>query len=60
MPSVFLPKRFSDKPALIVELKCDDSPDGALAQIREKNYTNSLKDYQGKLILVGIKFETKR
>ena len=56
---VFLPKRFSDKPALIVELKCDDSADGALAQIREKHYTNSLKDYQGNLILVGINYDKK-
>ena len=56
---VFLPKRFSDKPALTVELKCDASADGALAQIREKNYANSLKDYQGKLILVGINYDKK-
>ena len=56
---VFLPKRFSDKPALTVELKCDASADGELAQIREKNYANSLKDYQGKLILVGINYDKK-
>ena len=42
MPSVFLPKRFSNKPDLIVELKCADSADGALAQIRQKDYTNML------------------
>ena len=59
MPSVFLPKRFSNKPALIVELKCADSADGALAQIRQKDYTNSLKDYQGKLVLVGINYDKK-
>ncbi len=56
---VFLPKRFSDKPALIVELKCDGSAEGALAQIREKHYTNSLKDYKGNLILVGINYDKK-
>ena len=59
MPSVFLPKRFSNKPALIVELKCDASADGALAQIREKHYTSSLKDYKGNLILVGINYDKK-
>ena len=59
MPSVFLPKRFSNKPALIVELKCDASADGALAQIRERHYTNSLKDYKGNLILVGINYDKK-
>ena len=59
MPSVFLPKRFSNKPALIVELKCDGSAEGALAQIRQKDYTNSLKDYQGKLVLVEINYNKK-
>ena len=56
---VFLPKRFSDKPAMVVELKCDASADGALAQIREKRYADSLKDYQGKLLLVGINYDKK-
>ena len=56
---VFLPKRFSDKPAMVVELKCDASADGALAQIREKRYADSLKDYQGNLLLVGINYDKK-
>ena len=56
---VFLPKRFSDKPAMVVELKCNDSADSALAQIREKNYADSLKDYKGNLILVGINYDKK-
>ena len=56
---VFLPKRFSDKPAMVVELKCDASADGALTQIREKHYADSLKDYQGNLILVGINYDKK-
>lgn len=42
-----------------MELKCADSADGALAQIRQKDYTNSLKDYQGKLVLVGINYDKK-
>lgn len=56
---VFLPKRFSDKPAMVVELKCDDSADGALAQIREKHYADSLKEYKGNLLLVGINYDKK-
>ncbi|MDD7176763.1 MAG: AAA family ATPase [Lachnospiraceae bacterium] len=56
---VFLPKRFSNKPALIVELKCGESPEGALTQIREKNYADSMKDYKGNLILVGINYDKK-
>ena len=56
---VFLPKRFSDKPAMVVELKCDDSAEGALAQIREKHYADSLKDYKGNILLVGINYDKK-
>lgn len=56
---VFLPKRYSDKPALLVELKCGTSADGAIAQIHEKNYVNSLKDYKGKILLVGINYDKK-
>lgn len=46
-------------PAMVVELKCDDSADGALAQIREKKYADSLKDYEGNLLLVGINYDKK-
>ena len=56
---VFLPKRFSDKPAMVVELKCDDSADSALAQIREKHYADSLKEYKGNLLLVGINYDKR-
>ena len=56
---VFLPKRFSDKPAMVVELKCDDSADSALAQIREKYYADSLKEYKGNILLVGINYDKK-
>lgn len=56
---VYLPKKYSDKPAMVMELKCNGSADGALAQIREKNYVDSLKDYKGNLLLVGINYEKK-
>ena len=56
---VFLPKKYSDKPALLVELKCGASAGGAIAQIHEKNYVDSLKDYKGNLLLVGINYDKK-
>ena len=43
-----------DKPAIIIELKWDKGADAALAQIKEKQYGNALKDYHGNLLLVGI------
>lgn len=57
---VFLPKKKSaEKPALVVELKWDKSAKGALEQIREKEYCQSLKEYQGNLLLVGIDYDKK-
>ena len=54
---VYLPKKHSDKPAMIVELKYDHSAEGAIAQIKEKKYVESLKEYQGNLLLVGINYD---
>lgn len=57
---VFIPrKQFSDKPALIVELKWDKSASGAISQIKEKSYVQSLKEYHGNLLLVGINYDVK-
>ena len=49
-------KRYVDKPAIVIELKWDKSAVGALDQIKEKQYGNELKDYQGNLLLVGINY----
>ena len=46
-------------PSMVVELKCDASADGALTQIREKHYADSLKEYKGNLLLVGINYDKK-
>ena len=54
---VYLPKKYSDKPAMIVELKYDKSAEGAIAQIKEKKYVESLKEYHGNLLLVGINYD---
>lgn len=57
---VFIPrKNFPDKPALVIELKWDQSAFGAIAQIKEKNYCQSLKDYTGNILLVGINYDKK-
>lgn len=54
---VYLPKKHSDKPAMIVELKYDKSAEGAIAQIKEKKYVESLREYHGNLLLVGINYD---
>ena len=57
---VYIPKKkFSDKPALVVELKWDQSAQGAINQIMEKNYCDSLREFQGNLLLVGINYDKK-
>ena len=52
-------KEHLDKPAVVIELKWDKSTVGALEQIKEKNYGSALKEYQGKLLLVGINYNRK-
>ena len=42
---------------MIVELKYNRSAEGAIAQIKEKKYVESLKEYQGNLLLVGIYYD---
>lgn len=56
---VFIPKRFSDKPALVIELKADGTAGGAIRQIKEKQYISALGDYKGNLVLAGINYDKK-
>ena len=59
---VYLPKREKDFPALVVELKWDQSAEGAISQIKDRGYTDWLKGYTGNILLVGINYsrETKK
>lgn len=58
---LFLPRRTSSKPALLIELKWDKSADKAVSQIKERQYPEIMKkfDYEGRLILVGLNYSTK-
>lgn len=57
---VFLPRKHSDKPAMIVELKYGKSVDGAIEQIKEKQYFKGLEEYKGSLLLVGINYDKEK
>ena len=57
---VFLPRKHSDKPAMIIELKYDQSAEGAISQIKDKQYFKVLDDYKGKLLLVGINYDKEK
>ncbi|MCD7715938.1 MAG: ATP-binding protein [Lachnospiraceae bacterium] len=54
---VFLPRRNTDFPAMIVELKYDKDADTAIRQIKEKRYDGRLREYFGNLIMVGINYD---
>lgn len=57
---VFIPRKcFSEKPAMIVELKWDKSAEGALEQIKRNEYCKSLQEYQGNLLLVGVNYNKR-
>jgi len=46
-----------DKPAAVIEQKKDKDAEGAIAQMKRKNYVKALEDYQGNLLLVGINYD---
>ncbi len=56
---VFLPKRTSLNPAMVLELKWDKTAEGAISQIKSKRYVSALKEYKGNVLLVGINYEKK-
>lgn len=54
---VFLPRKHTNKPALIVELKWDKSVQGAICQIKDKQYAGALEEYADNLLMVGINYD---
>ncbi len=53
----FVPRRHSNKPAMIVEFKYDKTATTALQQIKNKDYAGAMKDYTGNMLLVGINYD---
>lgn len=52
-------RKYADKPAAVIELKWDRGAEGAVSQIREKNYPAALQEYSGELLLAGISYDRK-
>ena len=57
---VYLPKRNSTLPALVVELKWNKTSEGAIRQIMEKNYPAVLEGYGGEVVMAGINYDAER
>lgn len=56
---VFFPKKNSSMPLLLIELKWNKTEQGAIGQIKKKDYPQTLKDYGGEMLLVGINYDAK-
>ena len=54
---VFLPKRRSTLPAMIVELKWNKDAEGTIKQIKDRNYPKILTNYGGSIVLVGVNYD---
>ena len=53
----YIPRRDSDWPALIIELKWNKNAEGAIDQIISKKYPDVLNNFGSKILLVGISYE---
>ena len=56
---VFIPRTENHNPAMIVELKWNQSTGIALEQIKDRNYIRCLKDYHGNVLFVGVNYDKK-
>lgn len=58
---VYIPKpeHKLDYPALVVELKWNQSAETALKQVEKKKYTATFQEYRGRVLLIGINYDKK-
>ena len=54
---VMIPRRNVSKPALVIELKFNNSADTAIDQIKRKQYPAKIAEYTGDILLVGINYD---
>ena len=57
---VFIPRaNAGNRPAMVVELKFNQSVDTAIMQIKEKRYQGVLSGYSDRILLVGINYDAE-
>ncbi len=54
---VYLPKKDSPLPALVIELKWNRSAKSAIDQIKDRRYPDAIKGYGGDILLVGVSYD---
>lgn len=56
---IYLPKKGSSMPILVIELKWNKTALGAIQQIKERNYPEILQNHGNDILLVGINYNEK-
>lgn len=56
---VYIPKKSSSKPAMVIELKWNRPAQGAIDQILNRRYPVVLKGFGSDILLVGISYDVK-
>ena len=56
---VLIPRKNVSTPAIIVELKYNDTTDTAIDQIHNRHYPDKVAEYTGNILLVGISYDKK-
>lgn len=56
---VYLPKKGSSRPAMLIELKWNQDIDTAIRQIKNRNYPQVLESWGGEILLVCISYDLK-
>ncbi|MBR3312954.1 MAG: AAA family ATPase [Atopobiaceae bacterium] len=54
---VYFPRQGSPYPALVVELKWNQSSQSAIAQIRDRHHPEALKGFDGEVLLASISYD---
>ena len=57
---VFIPRKNTESPAIIIELKHNKSSGTAIEQIKNKRYTEKIVQYTGDILLVGISYDDNK
>lgn len=54
---ILLPKKNIAKPAVVIELKWNESAETAIRQILDRKYPEALKGWPGEILLVGVSYQ---
>ena len=56
----FIPRKGVDAPAMVIELKYNNTAETAIEQIKSKNYTEKLEAFSGEILIVSISYDENK